>query len=127
MLLGSSIPMTRKALAVAVVLILSSLAPATAMIGFCARMPCCFGHAHGGPAVASNDADCCTTVSCDERPSQDLIAPVKAKTMTACTPAVFAIAVAVPPTPPVVRSAFDDTSPPRTAGQRLASLSILLI
>lgn len=129
MLLASSIPMTRKVLAVAVVLILSGLAPATAVIGFCAKMPCCFGQAHAdrnGPSVAANDADCCTTINCYEAPSQDLTASAKARTITVATPAVLAIVAAVPAAPPV-RSAADDTSPPRTTQQRLSSLSILLI
>jgi hypothetical protein len=119
--------MTRKVFAVAVVLILSGLAPATAVIGFCAKMPCCFGQAHDGSSVASNDADCCTTINCYEAPSQDLTAAAKARTIAASAPAVFAIAVTIPATPPVARAAFDDTSPPPTTRQRLSSLSILLI
>ncbi|HYC61040.1 MAG TPA: hypothetical protein VEK79_15875 [Thermoanaerobaculia bacterium] len=43
MLLASSLSMTRKTLALAVVLLIAGLAPATAVIGFCAKMPCCYG------------------------------------------------------------------------------------
>ena len=127
MLLASSIPMTRKVLALAVVLIVSGLAPATAVIGFCAKMPCCFGEAHDGPALAANNADCCSTISCYEAPSHELTVSAKAKTTTAAGPAVLAVVAALPAAPNVGSYSFDDTSPPPTTKQRLSSLSILLI
>lgn len=119
--------MTRKVLALAVVLIVSSVAPATAVIGFCAKMPCCFGDSHEGPVLGANDADCCTTISCYEAPSHELTVTAKAKTATiTAAPTVLPVVAAVPPMR-VERRAFDDTSPPPTTRQRLSSLSILLI
>lgn len=126
MLLASSIPMTRKVLALVVVLIASSVAPATAVIGFCARMPCCFGEAHDGSALATNNAGCCTTISCYEAPSHELTVTAKAKIFTVATPAMLPVRVAAPAAH-VVRGTFDDTSPPLTTNQRLSSLSIFLI
>jgi hypothetical protein len=126
MLLASSIPMSRKVLALVVVLITSSLAPATAVIGFCAKMPCCFGEAHDGPALAANNADCCTTISCYEAPSHELTVSAKAKSITVTTPAVLPV-VAAAPAVRVARLTFDDSSPPLTTKQRLSSLSVLLI
>jgi hypothetical protein len=126
MLSPGSLSMMRKGLALAVVLIISSLAPATAVIGFCAKMPCCFGQAHDGPALAANDADCCSTISCYEAPSHELTVTAKAKTATAIATAVLPIVSAIPAAHVELR-AFDDMSPPRTTKQRLSSLSILLI
>ena len=122
-----SIPMMRKALALMVVLIFSGLAPATAVIGFCAKMPCCFGDAHDGVVLASSNADCCTTISCYEAPSHELTVSAKAKNATATAPAMSPVMVAFAMTPPIARRAFDDTSPPPSTKQRLSSLSILLI
>lgn len=118
--------MTRKTLALAVVLLIASLAPATAVIGFCAKMPCCFGEPHDAPALAANNADCCTTISCYEAPSHDVTVTAKAKAATTLSLAVVPV-VAVVPAAPTARHAFDDTSPPLTTKQRLSSLSILLI
>ena len=118
--------MIHKVLALAVVLIVSGLAPATAVIGFCAKMPCCFDEAHDGPALTTNNADCCSTISCYEGPPHDLSVTAKAKTAAATTLALLAVAPAIPAAP-IQRHAFDDTSPPLTTKQRLSSLSILLI
>lgn len=119
--------MTRKIVALAVVLTISSLASATAVIGFCAKMPCCFAEAHEGPSVARNDADCCTPVNCYEAPSQDRTVSAKAKSIIATAQAAVAVVAAVPDAPAVACSSFDDPSPPPTTKQRLSSLSILLI
>jgi hypothetical protein len=118
--------MTRKALALVVVLITTSLAPATAVIGFCARMPCCFGEAHDGPVLGTNNPDCCTTINCYEAPSPELTVSAKAKSIAATAPAVLPV-VAVIASTHLERRSFDDTSPPPTTKQRLSSLSILLI
>jgi hypothetical protein len=126
MVLASSIPMSRKVLALAVVLIISSVAPASAVIGFCAKMPCCFGEVHDGPELGTANADCCTTISCYEAPSHDLTVTAKAKTATAHAPVIVPVVAALP-APVAARGAFDDTSPPPTTKQRLSSLSILLI
>lgn len=126
MLRASSIPMTRKVLALVVVLITSSLAPATAVIGFCAQMPCCFGEALHGAALAANDAGCCTTIRCYEAPSPELTVTAEAKSITTGTAPLLAV-VAAAPAVHAARSAFDDSSPPPTTKQRLSSLSVLLI
>jgi hypothetical protein len=119
--------MMRKVLALAVVLTISSLASATAVIGFCAKMPCCFAEEHEGPSVARNDADCCTPVNCYEAPSQNLTVSAKVKSITATVQAAVAVIVAMPAARPVASYSFDDPSPPPTTRQRLSSLSILLI
>ncbi|MEK6372243.1 MAG: hypothetical protein AABO58_06060 [Acidobacteriota bacterium] len=118
--------MTRKALALAVVLITFSLAPASAVIGFCAKMPCCFGEAHDGAALGTNNADCCTTINCYETPSHELTVSAKAKSVTAIAPAVQPVDADIASIH-VERRAFDDTSPPPTTRRRLSTLSILLI
>lgn len=126
MLLTSSIPMTRKVLTLVVVLITSSLAPATAVLGFCAKMPCCFGEPADGPALASNMGGCCNTISCYEAPSRDVTVSAKAKTFTATTLASLPVTLAMPQVA-VARRTFDDTSPPPTTSERLSSLSVFLI
>lgn len=126
MLLASPPSMTRKVLALVVVLITWSLAPATAVLGFCAKMPCCFGEAADGPALASNMADCCTIISCYEAPSHELTVSGKAKTFTATTLATLPVTLAIPQVL-VARRTFDDTSPPPTTSERLSSLSAFLI
>ena len=118
--------MTRKILALVVVVITSGLAPATAVIGFCAKMPCCFGETERGPAITANEAHCCTTISCYEAPSHDITVTAKAKSITATAPAVLPVVAPVPPVH-VARYTFDDSSPPLTTKRRLSSLSILLI
>lgn len=126
MLLALSIPMTRKILALMVVLIIAGFAPATAVIGFCAKMPCCFGQTHGGPALAVNMADCCSTISCYEAPPHDVTMSAKAKVFTATTLASLPVTLAMPQVA-VARRTFDDTSPPPTTSERLSSLSVFLI
>ena len=126
MLLRFSPSMTRKVLALLVVVIVSGLAPATAVIGFCAKMPCCFGEAGDGPALTANMADCCTTISCYEGPPHDLAVSGKVKVFTATTPVTLPVTPAMPQAS-VVRRTFDDTSPPPTTSERLSSLSVFLI
>lgn len=119
--------MMRKVLALLVVVIASGLAPATAVIGFCAKMPCCFGEAGDGPALTANMADCCTTISCYEGPPHDLAVSGKVKAFPATTLVTtlpFAPAI---PQAAVARRTFDDTSPPPTTRERLSSLSVFLI
>ena len=120
--------MTRKTLALTIALLIPSLAPATAVIGFCARMPCCEHKANAlpQPALTTERADCCTTINCYEAPSQDLTVKDSAKASVAAAPAISAIAVAaaLPAHPLLI---VDDASPPRTVGERLSTLSTLLI
>jgi len=126
MLLLSSPSMTRKVLALLIVVIASGLSPATAVIGFCAKMPCCFGESQSGPALAMDMADCCSTISCYEAPSHDLAVAAKAKVFP---PATFALLAVTLPIPKIsaARPTFDDTSPPLTTSKRLSLLSIFLI
>lgn len=126
MLLASSLSMTRKTVAVAVVLLIAGLAPAAAVIGFCAKMPCCVPEPHDVPALAANDAGCCTTISCYEAPSHELTLTAKEPVATIGAPVVLPLLASVPAVR-VSCHAFDDTSPPLTTKQRLSRLSILLI
>ena len=67
--------MHRKPLALAIVLIIAGLAPATAIIGFCKRMPCCSHTADVSAALSTERTDCCTTVTCRTN-----ISPVPSRT-----------------------------------------------
>jgi len=125
-MLPASSSMMRRILALVVVLLVSGLAPATAAIGFCAKRPCCFVEAEGGPVLAVNMAGCCTTISCYEAPPQDLAESAKAKVLIATTLAMLPVAAAVPQVSETRRT-FDDTSPPPTTSERLSSLSFFLI
>lgn len=119
--------MTRKVLGLLIVVITTGLSPATAVIGFCAKMPCCFGEAASGPAFDVDMADCCSTISCYEAPSHDLTVVAKAKVFPP------ALLVDLPVTLPMLqqvsaaRLTFNDTSPPPTTSERLSSLSAFLI
>ena len=126
MLLRFTPSMARKVLALLIVVIASGLALATAVIGFCAKMPCCFGEAEDGPAIAVNMADCCSTISCYEGPPHDLAMSGKVKAFTATTLVMLPVTEAMLQIP-VARRTFDDTSPPRTTSERLSSLSVFLI
>lgn len=126
MLLVSTSKMNRKPIALAIVLLLAVLAPATAIIGFCTRMPCC-SHAPADRAAAFSTErnDCCTSITCYESPSAKLSnRAVTADTIFAA-PALVAIAPAT--VPPALTAEVIDTSPPVTARHRLAALSVLRI
>lgn len=116
--------MNRKPLALAIMLVIAGLAPAAAIVGFCARMPCC-EHSAPAPVVLSTQTDdCCTTITCYETPSVKL-------TKRASSDAVLTMPAVV--SVPIVASRactereFVDTSPPLGTRHRLAILSILLI
>ncbi len=115
----------RKVLALLIVGIASALGPATAVIGFCAKLPCCFGAAKSGPAVVAPPG-CCSTISCYEAPPHDLTVGAKAKVFPPATLAVLRVAS---PMPQVFAAplTFDDTSPPATTSDRLSTLSFFLI
>lgn len=117
--------MLRKVVALMVILTITGVAPATAVIGFCAKMPCCFGEAQQAPTLGTSMADCCTTINCYGAPSHELTASAKAKVFTPTLPLWSANLVASPIN--ASQLAFDDTSPPLTTRERLSSLSILLI
>ncbi|MCU1347030.1 MAG: hypothetical protein JWO56_60 [Acidobacteria bacterium] len=117
--------MNRKPLALLIVLLIAGLAPAAAIIGFCARMPCC-RHAPAAPlAFSTGGRDCCTSVTCYDAPSAKLTAGAAASALAA-VPALRSTTAVFQPAPVALRP-FIDTSPPRDAGDRLAVLSILLI
>jgi hypothetical protein len=117
----------RKTLALTIVLVVSSLAPTTAILGFCAKMPCCFGETEERPALATNMPDCCSTINCYEVPPHELAAAGKAKTFTVTTLATPPVAPATPQVSIARPLTSDDTSPPRTTSERLSTLSIFLI
>ena len=121
--------MPRKTLALAVALLISSLTPATAVIGFCAKMPCCEHEARAvpQPVLTTERADCCTTINCYEAPPHELAASGKAKVFTATTLATLRVTTAMPQASVARRCTFDDSSPPPTTSERLSTLSILLI
>jgi len=112
--------MTRRASAILIVVVLAGLAPASAIIGYCARMPCCH-HAQQPLKVSADAGDCCTTVACYDAPSVKLTGnAVFAK----CEVAQTLLSA------PVQRQeclCHTTNSPPPTTQQRLAILSTLLI
>lgn len=118
--------MTRKALALLIVVIATGLSPATAIIGFCAKMPCCFEEEAAGPALDVDVADCCSTISCYEAPSNELTTKSTVKVSLVTTP-IVAVLSAAPIAPAYPVRTFDDTSPPKTVSERLSTLSTLLI
>lgn len=118
--------MLRKLLALLVVVVVSGVAPATAVVGFCAQMPCCFGDSEGEPTLAVKMADCCSTINCYEAPSQDVNAAAKSAFVS---PTTVTFLVVHPPLDQVAAAqlTFDDPSPPHTTSERLASLSLFRI
>jgi hypothetical protein len=128
MLLVCTSTMNRKSLAVVIVLLIAGLAPATAIIGFCARMPCCSHASNATTAAFSTERnDCCTTIACYESPSLRLsTSPTSADAVLAAPVLVITTAPAIAPAP-IVTQAFSDTSPPLSSRHRLAVLSTLLI
>jgi len=126
-MLHSPIQMLRKIVVAVVVILVAGFAPATAVIGFCAQMPCCFdGESLPGPALASNMADCCSTINCAESPSADLNAKAKVKSLSE-TQLVFYATTPAAPLDERSRVAVADTSPPPTTLARLVTLSTFRI
>ena len=118
--------MNRKSLALLIVLLIAGLAPATAIIGFCARMPCC-SHASEAPAAFSTERnDCCTTIACYESPSLKFTTIPSSADALLSAPAAITVAPASSPAL-LFTLAFADTSPPIGTRLRLAILSTLLI
>ena len=117
--------MQRKVFAFAIVLLIAGLAPASAIIGFCTRMPCC-KHASATPLAFSVDAnDCCTTITCFDSPSAKLTSGASTIDVISIAP-VIARVVVVAPLRPIVEYQIE-TSPPIATRHRLAILSTLLI
>lgn len=125
MRLASITSMLPKALALTVVLAVIVVAPATAVIGFCARMPCCFAEARATPTLGPANADCCTSINCYEAPVDEVTplakAAVSTPTMT-ILPANILVAQESRP-----HRVVENPSPPVTTSQRLSSLSTLII
>jgi len=126
MLLVTASKMNRKPIALFIVLLIAGLAPASAIIGFCARMPCC-NHASGAPlAFATESNDCCTTITCYESPSAKLTNGTASGYTLLTIPAVVPTAL-IAPSPRFIAREVVDTSPPIKARHRLAILSTLLV
>jgi len=118
--------MHRTPLALTIVLLLAGLAPATAIIGFCARMPCCDHAPADSLALTTNRADCCTTIACYDSPSAKLATAAPASLALLATPALVSDSIILVP-PSIAAPVPIDTSPPRTVQHRLALLSVFLI
>lgn len=116
----------RKAIALAIIGLISLAAPASAVIGFCARMPCCSPAVHHEISFTTEGVDCCTRISCYEAPSHELTTRTIIKS-TAVPASILAPGVALASSPSFLDVAFQDTSPPRTSAERLAILSILIV
>jgi hypothetical protein len=126
MLLGNASTMNRRPLALAIVLLLAGLAPATAIIGFCARMPCCGKASADQLARTTESRDCCTTIACYEPPSLKMGTAAASSDALLALPALVSVVPAAPAAP-LIAQAFADTSPPVPIRHRLAILSTLLI
>lgn len=119
----------RKPLVLVVAVLIIGVVPATAVIGFCAKMPCCFAHQREVPVeLTAANPDCCNSISCAETPAQEFDRASSAKSLTQSL-LVFPEFVAVVPAAPalLVRDYHDLAPPPPTARQRLSVLSLLLI
>jgi hypothetical protein len=119
----------RKALVLAFAVLIAGVVPATAVIGFCARMPCCFAHEREASVeLTAEHPDCCDSINCAETPPQDFDRASSARSLTQ-TLVVFPQTVTIAPAAPTlpVRDYHDLAPPPPTARQRLSVLSLLLI
>jgi len=126
MVLGSSVAMTRKSISIAIILIMSCIAPATAVIGFCAKMPCC-SHEAAQISFAAEGADCCTTFNCYEAPPETLTKAMSTARAPITVPATTSNAVIVRYLDLAVNQIPRDEAPPPSSAERLSTLSILLI
>lgn len=127
MLLVRSSTMNRKALALTIVLLITGLTPATAIIGFCTRMPCCSHEPAAAVSFATESTGCCTTITCYESPSLKLTTGTSAAVAVIAAPVLLITAVPVLPQRPVIARGVVDTSPPAASNHRLAVLSVFLI
>jgi len=117
--------MIRKLLTAAIVLLIAGIAPASPIIGFCTRMPCCNHPFDAQPAFSTETNDCCTTITCYESPSARLTNPTTPDAISAM-PAVVPCIVSAPLPQPAAR-AIVEPSPPMKTRHRLAVLSTLRI
>lgn len=118
--------MNRKSIALVIVLLVTGLAPATAIIGFCSRMPCCSHSTPATTAFSTERSDCCTTITCYESPSLKLTTGALSVEALLSVPALITVAPALPQAP-LIAEAPVDKSPPAALRSRLAILSTLLI
>src|SRR5262249_53083347 len=115
--------MSRRAVALLVMLLVAGLAPASAIIGYCSRMPCCH-HKTAQPLKGSAAVKvCCTPIACYDAPSVKLTGNAS----SAAFPAVRALESTAFVVRAPQRIAVMSASPPPTTHQRLAILSTLLI
>lgn len=117
--------MHRQPLAFTIVLLLAGLAPATAILGFCARMPCCEHAPADALALSAPQSDCCTSITCFESPAAKLAGGSASPALVAA-PASFSSLLALDPAQ-LAAPVPADPSPPQTAQHRLALLSVFLI
>jgi hypothetical protein len=119
----------RKALMLVFAVLIIGAVPASAVIGFCAKMPCCFAHEREAPVeLTAAYPDCCDSISCAETPNQKLDRSSSAKAPTLSF-VVFSQTVAIVPATHAltIRDYHDLAPPPPTARQRLSAISLLLI
>ncbi len=118
--------MKRRLLAIGVVVLISSLAPLSAVMMFCAEGPCCFGEAGDEQRLTRAGSSCCTPVSCYKPPAQKLPNDPVVSAHTTNLPLFLNQNLVVPATPQVVLRS-EASSPPQSIGRRLSALSTLLI
>jgi hypothetical protein len=118
----------RKAIIATVVLLIALSSPLSAVVGFCAKMPCCESHEASHDAkLAAPAADCCTAVSCADAPPgyQQTSA-----TVHYAAGAILFCTVSMHVTLPLISASSwrgIGPSPPSGVGDRLSLLSIFLI
>jgi hypothetical protein len=119
----------RKALVLVTAVLIIGVVPATAVIGFCAKMPCCFASpAETSVPFAVGQPDCCDSINCAETPAQELGLSTAVKSLTAGLAVVQQPTAAIVNAPALLaRDLHDLAPPPPTARQRLSGLSLLLI
>ena len=120
----------RKALVLVLAVLILGVVPATAVIGFCAKMPCCFAdpQASQGLAFSAPMADCCDSITCAETQPQELGLSTAVKMVAKVVSATPDLAIFLPAMPGLRLVGYVDTSPPPPPQhQRLSTLSAFLI
>jgi hypothetical protein len=118
----------RKAIIATVVLLIALSSPLSAVVGFCAKMPCCESHeASHDATLAPPPVDCCTSVSCALAPPGH---QQTSATVHYAAGAILFSTVSIhvtPPPMPARSSGAIEPSPPSGVGDRLSLLSTFLI
>lgn len=120
----------RKALVLVLAVLILGVVPATAVIGFCAKMPCCFADPQDsqGLAFSAPMADCCDSITCAETQPQELGLSSAVKMVAKVLSATPELAMVVAAMPGLQVAGYIDTSPPPPSQhQRLSTLSAFLI